>query len=936
MSAAAQAGGATVEEGSDPAAGSPPDAGGADLGGADPGGAPAALRRFPSSPGSTPAPAASPVSGPRAEPAQPTSTPGPAPTAGGTAGAVRGTRHEPAGGAADSSGPRPATIGMADPATIGAAPGSVLRRSIGGPGLGRERSRLGRWRGEPDRWAGGLTGARTEFGGASTGLHTSRLRVGEPWALSTVGRVYQPSALTTGLRRAFDSGAAGTEPFAARGVARRWRSTVIVPAGSTLRPAPGLVPMRPLTTPVADRLEPERGRAGSSAAVSRTGSGSAASTDRTRMTPLRRYGRTGAAGHRTVEGVLGTGTTASTPAWAGAVGGGRRPGPAMITTLSRTTPSRTGPAARAGVNPTAGTRADPPAGAGRASGAPAPVDRSPAALAGLPAAISGLPSLRRTPADISAARSAATASVGRLAWTSSGVGRHSGALIRRRRAEAIGAAGAIGAIGAASSRPAITGQHAVTRPATSGDAAHTGIDRHVASARRSPVATGPVDRRTGHAPATATGWTVPTRWMVSAGWTAPAGHGGPTRWDMPTSIRRLIPDDRAAYRLPSIGSARTITPARTAAAGGRAMSNAGDRVAAGIRRITPEAASQRLVPSARTAGADPVVGDRRTAATPPWANGVGGPATPAEPSGSRGTRGVRRSAASERRVTVQRVTVRRVTDRPPVTVPPEHASQPRTASGEPAGLLLRQAIPPTAVVAAATFSTIRRMPPSPPRGTPRLGSHRLTTPGDRRGPDVPASADPSWSFAAAATVGESGQRGRTGPTIGARTRGSRSITLPLAGLGGTATGWPATGDAARPDTAGSDTARSDTARSDAALSDAADRRLDPASARRPSLLDLVPPSLFDRARAGLAAAGGVPSTDVDQFAVRPPGIAAANPEGAYVNGSTDDLPAQRQRIAEALTPREWDELVDVIVDRLEDRILDELARRGRRFTPGVF
>ena len=29
-------------------------------------------------------------------------------------------------------------------------------------------------------------------------------------------------------------------------------------------------------------------------------------------------------------------------------------------------------------------------------------------------------------------------------------------------------------------------------------------------------------------------------------------------------------------------------------------------------------------------------------------------------------------------------------------------------------------------------------------------------------------------------------------------------------------------------------------------------------------------------------------------------------------------------------------LVDVIVDRLEDRVLDELARRGRRFTPGVF
>jgi hypothetical protein len=29
-------------------------------------------------------------------------------------------------------------------------------------------------------------------------------------------------------------------------------------------------------------------------------------------------------------------------------------------------------------------------------------------------------------------------------------------------------------------------------------------------------------------------------------------------------------------------------------------------------------------------------------------------------------------------------------------------------------------------------------------------------------------------------------------------------------------------------------------------------------------------------------------------------------------------------------------LVDIVVDRLEQRVVDELARRGRRFTPGVF
>jgi hypothetical protein len=40
-------------------------------------------------------------------------------------------------------------------------------------------------------------------------------------------------------------------------------------------------------------------------------------------------------------------------------------------------------------------------------------------------------------------------------------------------------------------------------------------------------------------------------------------------------------------------------------------------------------------------------------------------------------------------------------------------------------------------------------------------------------------------------------------------------------------------------------------------------------------------------------------------------------------------------IATSLTPREWDQLVDIIVERIEDRVSDELARRGRRFRPGV-
>jgi hypothetical protein len=41
-------------------------------------------------------------------------------------------------------------------------------------------------------------------------------------------------------------------------------------------------------------------------------------------------------------------------------------------------------------------------------------------------------------------------------------------------------------------------------------------------------------------------------------------------------------------------------------------------------------------------------------------------------------------------------------------------------------------------------------------------------------------------------------------------------------------------------------------------------------------------------------------------------------------------------IAASLSSREWDQLTDIVVRRLERRLADELARRGRRSTPGVF
>ena len=178
-------------------------------------------------------------------------------------------------------------------------------------------------------------------------------------------------------------------------------------------------------------------------------------------------------------------------------------------------------------------------------------------------------------------------------------------------------------------------------------------------------------------------------------------------------------------------------------------------------------------------------------------------------------------------------------------------------------------IPTAAVVDAATAGVIRRMPPAPPTGTPRLGSHRQI--GNRRGPDVPRSADPNWSFS-----GPRGERALTGATIGARPQGSRSVTLP---------------GPAMPDP------------TDGAVN--ATFSATEVASRRGSLVDLIPPSLFDRARAGLAnptGGGGVPG-------IQP----VAMPREVAVSSPTDDV-VPRQQIAEALSPREWDELVDIVVD----------------------
>ena len=46
--------------------------------------------------------------------------------------------------------------------------------------------------------------------------------------------------------------------------------------------------------------------------------------------------------------------------------------------------------------------------------------------------------------------------------------------------------------------------------------------------------------------------------------------------------------------------------------------------------------------------------------------------------------------------------------------------------------------------------------------------------------------------------------------------------------------------------------------------------------------------------------------------------------------------SQARSVAESLTRQEWDELVDLVVQRIEDRVADELSRRGRRHPGGIF
>ena len=71
-----------------------------------------------------------------------------------------------------------------------------------------------------------------------------------------------------------------------------------------------------------------------------------------------------------------------------------------------------------------------------------------------------------------------------------------------------------------------------------------------------------------------------------------------------------------------------------------------------------------------------------------------------------------------------------------------------------------------------------------------------------------------------------------------------------------------------------------------------------------------------------------------ELAERPRSLSALLRQGSSMTEPSTNQ--YDQPVGDALSPREWDQLVDLVVERIEERVRDELARRGRRFSPGVF
>lgn len=106
-----------------------------------------------------------------------------------------------------------------------------------------------------------------------------------------------------------------------------------------------------------------------------------------------------------------------------------------------------------------------------------------------------------------------------------------------------------------------------------------------------------------------------------------------------------------------------------------------------------------------------------------------------------------------------------------------------------------------------------------------------------------------------------------------------------------------------------------------------------------SLIRRIPAGLFERARSQLRGghqaaeqghAGDVIRRENDLMG------GSFAPTGLSGGGRESGGAPQQFSVQESLTSREWDELVDEVVRRIETKVTDELARRGRLFTPRAF
>ncbi|MET0864458.1 MAG: hypothetical protein ABWZ98_08980 [Nakamurella sp.] len=256
------------------------------------------------------------------------------------------------------------------------------------------------------------------------------------------------------------------------------------------------------------------------------------------------------------------------------------------------------------------------------------------------------------------------------------------------------------------------------------------------------------------------------------------------------------------------------------------------------------------------------------------------------------------------------------------------------------GLLLRQVIGPAVAFVPATDGLIRRSPVAPPTGTPR---GRAGSAGDR--PPVPAVARRT----ASAPPGDRPTAAPDGWTAsGAALQGALPGTLTPAQL--SALGAAMTGTTHFASRTGGNVPRPTISRSGAGPDSGM-------TIRRAFDLPAVS-SLFERARAWFGGTdepgqqqpaepsgqspsvepelvtAAMPAPQTAQLVPRPhplSGMLRARSSMTEINDQ-----AREQPVADALSPREWDQLVDLVVERIEDRVSDELARRGRRFSPGVF